>query len=135
MLRAPAGAFAGCMHARSIALHMYVCADTHHQLHPTLGAMRGYAGEAAASMEALVLDSSGSVQEAVRLAGAQWAARLFPCGHVPACYVCVLAAGDEKLGVREAGAAGLLPPKPGRLGVCGLCSCLLVSRLAAMRCA
>ena len=60
-----------------------------------------------------MLDGSGSAQEAVRLAAAQWAGRLFPFGHVPARYVCVLAAGDEKLGVREAGVAGLLPPKPG----------------------
>ncbi|KAK9834910.1 hypothetical protein WJX81_007994 [Elliptochloris bilobata] len=77
------------------------------------GAYAGCKGAAATSMEALVLESIGSGEEAVRLAAAQWAARLFPFGHVPARYVCVLAAGDDKLGVREAGAAGLLPLKPG----------------------
>ncbi len=59
-----------------------------------------------------MLAGIGSGQEAVRLAAAQWAGRLWPFDHVPARYVCALAAGDDKLGVREAGAAGLLPPKP-----------------------
>jgi hypothetical protein len=70
------------------------------------------AGDAAERVEALVLAGISSGQEAVRLAAAQWAGRLWPFDHVPARYVCALAAGDDKLGVREAGAAGLLPPKP-----------------------
>jgi len=68
------------------------------------------AGDAAERVEALVLAGISSGQEAVRLAAAQWAGRLWPFDHVPA--RCALAAGDDKLGVREAGAAGLLPPKP-----------------------
>ena len=58
------------------------------------------------------MEGIGSGQEAVRLAAAEWAVRLFAFGHVPARYVCALAAGDDKLGVREAGAAGLAPPTP-----------------------
>lgn len=62
-------------------------------------------------MEALLLASVASPKEAARLAAAQWAMRLFDFAHVPARYVCVLAAGDTKLEVREAGAAGLALPK------------------------
>ncbi len=62
-------------------------------------------------MEALLQAAAASGDEAPRLAATQWAVRLFPFGHVPARYICVLAAGDAKLELREAGAAGLAPPK------------------------
>ena len=45
-----------------------------------------------------------------RLVAAQWARRLFPFDHVPARYLCVVAAGDPKPDVREEGRAGLRPP-------------------------
>lgn len=58
----------------------------------------------------LLLESAASEQEAAKLCAAQWAARLFPLTHVPTRYVCVIAAGDSKLEVREAGSAGLQAP-------------------------
>ena len=54
--------------------------------------------------------SSG--QEAGRLCAVQWANRLFPFQHVPARYICAMAAGDAKLEIREEGQAGLNRPKP-----------------------
>ncbi|KXZ47234.1 hypothetical protein GPECTOR_37g240 [Gonium pectorale] len=51
-------------------------------------------------------------QDAVRLAAVQWACRLFPFQHVPARWVCVLAAGDARHDVREEAARGLAPPQP-----------------------
>ena len=50
-------------------------------------------------------------QDAVRLAAVQWACRLFPFEHVPARWVCVLAAGDARHDVREEALKGLRPPK------------------------
>jgi proteasome component ECM29 len=46
-----------------------------------------------------------------RLVAAQWARKLFPFSHVPARYLCVVAAGDAKPDVREEGRAGLRPPE------------------------
>ena len=51
-------------------------------------------------------------QEAGRLCAVQWANRLFPFHHVPARYICAMAAGDKKLEIREEGQAGLTCPKP-----------------------
>ena len=48
-----------------------------------------------------------SEQEAAKLCAAQWASKLFPASHVPSRYICVMAAGDTKLEIREAGSAGL----------------------------
>ena len=67
-------------------------------------------GKARAELEELLLESVASQQEAARLCAAQWAARLFPLSHVPSRYVCVMAAGDAKLEVREAANAGLQAP-------------------------
>ena len=46
-----------------------------------------------------------------RLVAAQWARKLFPFDHVPARYLCIVAAGDTKPDVREEGKAGLRPPE------------------------
>lgn len=70
------------------------------------------AGDAAAQIEQLLVGSISSPQEASRLCAAQWANRLFPFKHVPARYICVMAAGDAKLEVREEGQSGLALPKP-----------------------
>lgn len=67
-------------------------------------------GQALHELEALLLESVASQQEAAKLCAAQWASRLFPLSHVPSRYVCVIAAGDAKLEVREAGSAGLQSP-------------------------
>ena len=67
-------------------------------------------GKALTELEELLLESVASEQEAAKLCAAQWAARLFPLSHVPSRYVCVMAAGDAKLEVREAGSAGLRSP-------------------------
>lgn len=71
-----------------------------------------HAGENAARIEQLLLGSITSPQEASRLCAVQWANRLFPFQHVPARYVCALAAGDVKLEIWEEGQAGLKCPKP-----------------------
>ena len=67
-------------------------------------------GQALHELEALLLESVASQQEAAKLCAAQWASRLFTLSHVPSRYVCVIAAGDAKLEVREAGGAGLKGP-------------------------
>ena len=67
-------------------------------------------GTALTELEELLLESVASEQEAAKLCAAQWASRLFPPSHVPSRYVCVMAAGDAKLEVREAGSAGLHIP-------------------------
>uniref|UniRef100_A0A383W1Y8 Proteasome component Ecm29 N-terminal domain-containing protein n=1 Tax=Tetradesmus obliquus TaxID=3088 RepID=A0A383W1Y8_TETOB len=58
-------------------------------------------------LEGLLLSSISSEQAAVRLCAAQWAAKLFLRSHMPSRYVCLLAAGDAKPEVREAGLTGL----------------------------
>ncbi len=75
-----------------------------------------FTGEDAAKIEALLLNSITAPEEGRRLAAAQWALRLFDFRHVPARYVCVLAAGDGKLEVKEAGASGLKPPRAAAAG-------------------
>ena len=67
-------------------------------------------GQALHELEALLLESVAAQQEAAKLCAAQWASRLFPLSHVPSRYVCVIAAGDAKLEVREAGSPGLQGP-------------------------
>jgi hypothetical protein len=76
------------------------------------------AGEAAARVEDLLLESVGAPEEAARLCAAQWAQQLFPFHSVAARYVCIIAAGDVKLEVREAGLAGLKRPKTGTASFC-----------------
>ncbi|KAL6762246.1 proteasome stabiliser-domain-containing protein [Haematococcus lacustris] len=55
----------------------------------------------------LLLTSITSPKDAVRLCAVQWANRLFPFNTVQARWLCVLAAGDSKLEVREEAARGL----------------------------
>ena len=75
------------------------------------------ADDSAERVEQLLLGSIISPQEASRLCAVQWANRLFPFSHVPARYICALAAGDVKLEIREEGQSGLKCPKaqPGKL--------------------
>ena len=68
------------------------------------------AAEAFERIEGLLLHSIASPLEAPRLCAAQWACALYPFGSPVARWICVLAAGDAKLEVREAGARGLRPP-------------------------
>ncbi|KAG2487332.1 hypothetical protein HYH03_014048 [Edaphochlamys debaryana] len=63
-----------------------------------------------AELDELLLESVRSSKDAVRSAAVQWACRLFPFAHVPARWVCVLAAGDNKHEIREAALRGLSPP-------------------------
>ena len=58
-------------------------------------------------IKALLLEGIGNPSEGVRLCSTQWATRLFPFADVEARYICVLAAADKKLEVREAGLNGL----------------------------
>ncbi|GFR47108.1 hypothetical protein Agub_g8793, partial [Astrephomene gubernaculifera] len=67
-------------------------------------------GDVVRQLDELLLESIRSPKDAVRLAAVQWACRLFPFHHVPARWVCILAAGDSRHDVREEGANGLKPP-------------------------
>ena len=83
-------------------------------------AYKGCGGGVAMAIEGLLLssiDASASggsagngAENSRRLVAAQWARELFPFDHVPARYLCVVAAGDAKADVREEGRAGLRPP-------------------------
>ena len=68
------------------------------------------ADEAFQRIEGLLLHSIASPLEAPRLCAVQWARTLYRPSSPVACWICVLAAGDTKLEVREAGNKGLLPP-------------------------
>lgn len=74
------------------------------------------AGESAAAIEALLLSNISSEHQAARFCSVRWASQLFPFSHVPARYICLIGAGDEKLDVREAALSGLRPLKSARLG-------------------
>ena len=90
-------------------------------------AYAGCGGGVAMAIEGLLLDavagsSNGNVngtgggvdsagESSRRLVAAQWARQLFPFSHVPARYLCVVAAGDVKPDVRDEGKAGLKPPE------------------------
>ena len=65
------------------------------------------AGQALQDIKALLLEGIGNPSEGVRLCSTQWATRLFPFADVEARYICVLAAADKKLEVRETGLNGL----------------------------
>jgi proteasome component ECM29 len=81
-------------------------------------AYKGCGGGVAMAIEGLLLSSidasassaGGGAENSRRLVAAQWARELFPFDHVPARYLCVVAAGDAKADVREEGRAGLRPP-------------------------
>ena len=84
-------------------------------------AYKGCGGGVAMAIEGLLLSSidasasggsplSSGAENSRRLVAAQWARELFPFDHVPARYLCVVAAGDAKADVREEGRAGLRPP-------------------------
>ena len=74
------------------------------------------AGEAFERIEGLLLHSIASPSEAPRLCAVQWACALYPFSSPVARWICVLAAGDAKLEVREAGAKGLMLPPSGSAG-------------------
>ena len=83
-------------------------------------AYKGCGGGVAMAIEGLLLSSidasagggsaGGGAENSRRLVAAQWARELFAFDHVPARYLCVVAAGDAKADVREEGRAGLRPP-------------------------
>ncbi|EFN52702.1 hypothetical protein CHLNCDRAFT_138705 [Chlorella variabilis] len=75
-------------------------------------AFRDAKGETAAALQQLLLESVGQQQpEAVRMAALQWAIKLFPFAHIPARYLCILAAADPRFQIAEAAAEGLHPLK------------------------
>lgn len=76
-----------------------------------------HAGTNATAIEALLLSSIGSTHQAARSCAVRWVSQLFPFSHVPARYICMLGAGDEKLEVREASLLGLRLPKPAPTGI------------------
>jgi proteasome component ECM29 len=61
---------------------------------------------------ALVSAAAASPSDGVRAAAVRWARGLFPFASAPARYVCILAAGDAKLEVREEGVRGLAAVAP-----------------------
>lgn len=83
-------------------------------------AYKGCGGAVAMAIEGLLLSSidtqssAGGAQNigaenSRRLVAAQWARELFLFDHVPARYLCIVAAGDAKNDVREEGKLGLKP--------------------------
>ena len=97
-----AGVRAGAQEAVSAAAAAYVGLDP--------------SSDAATALASLLLDAVASPHEAVRVCAATWAARLFPRSHLPSRWVCVLAAGDASLAVRDAAAPGLSPDADDRRG-------------------
>ena len=81
------------------------------------------AGESATAIESLLLNNIGSEHQAARFCSVRWASQLFPFSHVPARYICLLGAGDEKLDVREAALSGLRPSKASHPGAAGQLKC------------
>ena len=59
------------------------------------------------SLEDLLIESIESPRDAVRACAVQWANRIFPTTHALSRYICILAAGDLKIEVREEGLKGL----------------------------
>lgn len=73
---------------------------------------RGAEGDTAAAVQQLLLESVAPQQpEPARMAALQWALKLFPFDHVPARYLCMLAAADSRFQVAEAALEGLQPGK------------------------
>ena len=73
----------------------------------TLSEVKAIAGETRQKLTALLLDTVSSSNDAVKLCSAQWATKLFEFQYVPARYICIILAGDEKLDVHTAAVAGL----------------------------
>ena len=66
------------------------------------------AGAGLDDIRLLLLDAiTTQTSSGVRLCAAQWAVRLFPFSDAAARYICILAAADTKIEVREAGVNGL----------------------------
>ena len=63
--------------------------------HELISASTLFAGEDAARIGALLLDSIAAPEEGRRSAAVQWSVSLFSFDNVPARYVCVLAAGAQ----------------------------------------
>ncbi|PRW21127.1 proteasome-associated ECM29-like protein isoform X1 [Chlorella sorokiniana] len=75
-------------------------------------AFRGAQGDTAEALQQLLADSIAQQQpEPVRMAALQWAIKLFPFGHIPARYLCMLAAADPRFQISEAALEGLNPGK------------------------
>lgn len=61
-------------------------------------------------LRSLLLDAvTTQTSPGVRYCGVQWANKLYPFSDASARYICVLAAGDKKVEVAEAGVNGLKP--------------------------
>jgi hypothetical protein len=66
------------------------------------------AGEGLENIRALLLDGiTTQTSSGVRFCAVQWATRLFPFSDATARYICMLAAADKKIEIREAGLNGL----------------------------
>ncbi len=73
----------------------------------------GTAEEASEDLRELLLDAiTTQMSPGVRYCSVQWATKLFPFPEPSARYICILAAGDKKTEVSEAGQNGLKPNNP-----------------------
>jgi proteasome component ECM29 len=93
------------------------------------------ADEHRVSLEQLLIESIQSPKDAVRSCAVQWANRVFPKSHALSRYICILAAGDLKIEVKEEGlkGLGLHPTSPnaqdeGSLKLADLIACLREQR-------
>ncbi|XP_021604828.1 proteasome adapter and scaffold protein ECM29 isoform X2 [Manihot esculenta] len=67
-------------------------------------------------LEALLLNNSQVEQNEVRFCAVRWATSLFDLQHCPSRFICMLAAADSRLDIREMALEGLFPVKDeGRL--------------------
>lgn len=71
----------------------------------------GTAGERGEDMGGQLLSYIHHKEDWARLAAIQFANRYYPFSSPAGRYLAVLAAGDSKLEVREAGLAGVKPPR------------------------
>ena len=68
------------------------------------------ADEPSEDLRELLLDAiTTQTSPGVRYCSVQWANKLFPFAEPSARYICILAAGDKKTEVSEAGLLGLKP--------------------------
>eukprot|EP00899_Mesostigma_viride_P010697 jgi/Mesvir1/19629/Mv09917-RA.4 len=73
-------------------------------------AFKGASAQVMEQVEELMLTHGEKGEGPSKFCAVQWANQLFPFSNPTARYVCLLAAGDSKLDVREEGKKGLLPP-------------------------
>ncbi|KAJ9146595.1 hypothetical protein P3X46_028837 [Hevea brasiliensis] len=62
-------------------------------------------------LEALLLNNSQVEQNEVRFCAVRWATSLFDLQHCPSRFICMLAAADSRLDIREMALEGLFPVK------------------------